>query len=275
MLYTTGTFAYFDLITVAKYYSGCFLGKTFPTNFDSLIKKISRLLYHVLIHIYLSHWSQLTLLGIASHASAVGAHFVAFVGQFQLLDVKDFSAMSEMCQKLRRHVISSQRANCSQQTQTVVEKPSDSVKTGEMVTVTEKTINTNPFLCNNEQQSAPTTGLPVLDFGLPSLHTQFDVLQTNPFLANDVNQNRCQVLDDVVMRPVSGEGFAAVSATDNISEPLSLRAPMPNVVMHQPQSAVAVMMPLVGSTLENRHSDTMEYMSSNVAFDSLISGDKD
>jgi len=65
-------------------------GNDFPSSFfDSHIKKIHKLLFHVLAHIYHSHFKEIVLLQLHAHLNAVFVHFVEFNLRFHTVDEKE------------------------------------------------------------------------------------------------------------------------------------------------------------------------------------------
>jgi len=76
-------------------------GNEFPVNFESMLKKLCRLLYHVLAHLHAAHWEHLRVLGVGSQAAAVHWHLAAFARQFQMLESKDAAGLVELTNYLR------------------------------------------------------------------------------------------------------------------------------------------------------------------------------
>ena len=66
-----------------------FTGNDFPTGFDTQIRKIFRLLFHVLAHIYHCHFKEIVLLQLHAHLNAVFVHFVEFSLKFQIVEEKE------------------------------------------------------------------------------------------------------------------------------------------------------------------------------------------
>ena len=66
-----------------------FSGNDFPTGFDTQIRKIFRLLFHVLAHIYHCHFKEIVLLQLHAHLNAVFVHFVEFSLKFQIVEEKE------------------------------------------------------------------------------------------------------------------------------------------------------------------------------------------
>ena len=65
-------------------------GNEFPATFESqYIRKMVRLLFHVLAHVYHSHFKEIVLLQLHAHLNALFAHFVGFSVRFNLLEEKE------------------------------------------------------------------------------------------------------------------------------------------------------------------------------------------
>ena len=78
-----------------------FSDKEFPTTFESIVKKILKLLYHVLAHIYHSHFKEIVLLSLHSHLNCIFAHFVLFNDKFKLIDDKEIEVLHDLAIALR------------------------------------------------------------------------------------------------------------------------------------------------------------------------------
>ena len=57
-----------------------------------------RLLFHVLAHIYHSHFREIVLLQLHAHLNALFAHFVGFSVRFNLLEDKELEVSSRFNQ---------------------------------------------------------------------------------------------------------------------------------------------------------------------------------
>ena len=67
-----------------------FPGNEFPASFkDVHLRKMVRLLFHVLAHVYHSHFKEIVLLQLHAHLNALFAHFVGFSVRFSLLEDKE------------------------------------------------------------------------------------------------------------------------------------------------------------------------------------------
>jgi len=80
-------------------------GNKFPSSFESTVRKIIRLLMHVLSHIYRSHWQHLVELQLHPHFNTLVYHVMLFSKQFALIDAKDSDVLKELFERLRRHSV--------------------------------------------------------------------------------------------------------------------------------------------------------------------------
>ena len=56
-----------------------------------------RLLFHVLAHVYHSHFKEIVLLQLHAHLNALFAHFVGFSVRFSLLEDKELEVRMPIC----------------------------------------------------------------------------------------------------------------------------------------------------------------------------------
>ncbi|XP_070200836.1 MOB kinase activator 2-like [Littorina saxatilis] len=71
-------------------------GQEFPAGFVELCRKIHRYLFHVLAHIYHSHFSMMVTLGLAGHLNTLFSHFMLFSHQFHLLPDKEAEVLNDL-----------------------------------------------------------------------------------------------------------------------------------------------------------------------------------
>lgn len=76
-------------------------GNDFPTGFDIQIRKIFRLLFHVLAHIYHCHFKEIVLLQLHAHLNAVFVHFVEFSLKFQIVEEKELEVLDDLIDALK------------------------------------------------------------------------------------------------------------------------------------------------------------------------------
>lgn len=92
----------------------------FPSSFESIVRKILRLLYHVVAHIYHCHFREVALLGLHAHLNCVFAHLTLLNQRFNLIDPKETEILGDLEAALlgKLHItdailIDADYANCS------------------------------------------------------------------------------------------------------------------------------------------------------------------
>ncbi|XP_050809707.1 MOB kinase activator 2 isoform X2 [Gopherus flavomarginatus] len=75
-------------------------GKEFPNSFESLVKKICKYLFHVLAHIYSSHFKESLALELHGHLNTLYTHFILFIREFNLVDPKETTIMDDLTEIL-------------------------------------------------------------------------------------------------------------------------------------------------------------------------------
>lgn len=73
-----------------------FLANEFPSSFESIVRKILRLLYHVMAHIYHCHFREVALLGLHVHLNCVFAHLTLLNQRFSLIDPKETEILGDL-----------------------------------------------------------------------------------------------------------------------------------------------------------------------------------
>ncbi|UYV77973.1 MOB2 [Cordylochernes scorpioides] len=74
--------------------------KDFPSSFESIVKKIHRLLFHVIAHMYHAHFRELLLLGLHKHLNSLFCHFVLFATCFDLVEPRETEVLVDLAQAL-------------------------------------------------------------------------------------------------------------------------------------------------------------------------------
>jgi len=82
-------------------------GHEFPSNFDQILRRIQKLLFHVVAHIYHSHFREIVLLGLHAHLNSIFAHIIEFNlchrvledKEVEVLQVKSSEKISELLKK--------------------------------------------------------------------------------------------------------------------------------------------------------------------------------
>ncbi|XP_003424657.1 MOB kinase activator-like 2 isoform X2 [Nasonia vitripennis] len=68
----------------------------FPSSFESIVRKILRLLYHVVAHIYHCHFREVAHLGLHVHLNCVFAHLTLLNQRFNLIDPKETEILGDL-----------------------------------------------------------------------------------------------------------------------------------------------------------------------------------
>jgi len=87
-------------------------GNPFPSSFEATVKKIHRLLLHVLAHVYQCHWRHLVALRLHGHVNTLSYHFMLFSKQFSLVDDKELDVLHDLYNRLRHHHSTVRRPTC-------------------------------------------------------------------------------------------------------------------------------------------------------------------
>uniref|UniRef100_UPI00358F9A40 MOB kinase activator 2-like isoform X1 n=1 Tax=Myxine glutinosa TaxID=7769 RepID=UPI00358F9A40 len=75
-------------------------GQEFPPAFSTYIQRIFRLCFHVLAHLYHSHFRETVALDLHSHLNSLYVHFVTFALQFSLLPPAELAPLSDLTDAL-------------------------------------------------------------------------------------------------------------------------------------------------------------------------------
>lgn len=76
-------------------------GNEFPPNFDVLVRKIHRLLFHVLAHIYHSHFREVVLLALHAHLNSLFAHMIEFNQHYCTIEEKETEVLKDLIMALK------------------------------------------------------------------------------------------------------------------------------------------------------------------------------
>lgn len=73
----------------------------FPSSFESIVKKILRLLFHVIAHMYHTHFKEIVLLNLHAHLNCVFTHYVVFNERFKLVDERETEVLTDLASALK------------------------------------------------------------------------------------------------------------------------------------------------------------------------------
>lgn len=68
----------------------------FPSSFESIVRKIIRLLFHVVAHLYAAHFKEVYLLGLHAHLNLTFAHLTALHHKFSLIEPKETEILKDL-----------------------------------------------------------------------------------------------------------------------------------------------------------------------------------
>jgi len=89
-------------------------GKEFPVQFDQVLRKVQKLLFHVIAHIYHSHFREIVLLGLHAHLNSIFAHLMEFNQCHQLIDEKETEVLLDLALALKIGKTSEEEQEASQ-----------------------------------------------------------------------------------------------------------------------------------------------------------------
>lgn len=73
----------------------------FPSSFESIVRKIVRLLFHVVAHLYAAHFKEVVMLGLHAHLNLTFAHLTALHNRFALIEPKETEVLRDLEVALR------------------------------------------------------------------------------------------------------------------------------------------------------------------------------
>jgi len=76
-------------------------GNEFPSNFDQVLKKIQKLLFHVVAHIYHSHFREIVLLGLHAHLNSIFAHIIEYNLFYHTIEEKETEVLQDLIHALK------------------------------------------------------------------------------------------------------------------------------------------------------------------------------
>lgn len=90
-----------NLKLICTYFLFYFSGNVFPSDFETIIQRIVRLLFNVLAHIYHAHFMQLAQLDLYQHLNCVFSHIVVFCQENKTIEfTKDINALDDLIDAL-------------------------------------------------------------------------------------------------------------------------------------------------------------------------------
>lgn len=76
-------------------------GNDFPANFETVLKRVQKLLFHVVAHIYHSHFREIVLLGLHAHLNSIFAHIIEYNFFYHILEDKEVEVLQDLVKALK------------------------------------------------------------------------------------------------------------------------------------------------------------------------------
>lgn len=71
-------------------------GRSFPSDFDTVVQRIFRRLFRVYAHIYFHHWESIRAIGADAHLNTCFKQFIFFVKHFDLVPEEELAPLAEL-----------------------------------------------------------------------------------------------------------------------------------------------------------------------------------
>ena len=75
-------------------------GNVFPASFDQTMRKVHKLLLHVIAHLFHAHFKQFVDFNLHAFLNTFALHFLMFARRFALVDNKELEVVDDLYQKL-------------------------------------------------------------------------------------------------------------------------------------------------------------------------------
>ena len=82
-----------------------FAGNVFPATFESVVRRIHRHLFHVIVHIYHAHFKEIALLKLHPHLNTLFQHFMTFNRKYNTLEEKETEVLDDLFVKLEGVIV--------------------------------------------------------------------------------------------------------------------------------------------------------------------------
>lgn len=183
----------------------------FPSSFESIARKILRLLFHVIAHLYAAHFREVALLGLHAHLNLTFAHLTALHRRFNLIEPKETEVLRDLEVALR---LTDDPTTAAAVPTTGASTSSSSAASSSSTTTTTTTSSSS----NHQQGGAPS------DSGSATSTTASDscLLRTVPATDNDrmlvENNNSSTFIDgDATAQPICKQPLESGSVNNSHS----------------------------------------------------------
>ncbi|XP_038047070.1 MOB kinase activator 2-like [Patiria miniata] len=86
-------------------------GHVFPGDFEQLVQRVLRLLFHITAHIYQAHFELLVHFDLHRHLNSLFCQMVLFSQEFHVLDAKDYAVLDDLIEALGLNNVNSKTAS--------------------------------------------------------------------------------------------------------------------------------------------------------------------
>lgn len=91
-------------------------GHQFPLDLKVTLRKLTRLLFHVLAHVFQAHYDAAAHLDLLPYLNTVTYHVMSFAKTFDMLDERELQPLADLHSKLHHAAIAAQARAASQRT---------------------------------------------------------------------------------------------------------------------------------------------------------------
>jgi Mob1/phocein family len=92
------------------------IGHQFPSDLRATLRKLTRLLFHVVAHIYQSHYEAAVHLDLLPYLNTVAYHIMSFAKTFDMIDERELQPLADLHSKLHHAALSAETRAASQRT---------------------------------------------------------------------------------------------------------------------------------------------------------------
>lgn len=146
--------------------------KEFPSGFESHVRKMLRLLFHVIAHMYAAHFREIALLGLHPHLNSTYALLVALQRRFNLIEPKEMEVLVDLEQALH---LSDDVSTATPSSGSVASNNNSSSSCSSSCNINSNTVTvTQAIISSSPLRSSTTINTPSMDGGLNVHNSQID-----------------------------------------------------------------------------------------------------
>ncbi|XP_076312954.1 MOB kinase activator 2-like isoform X2 [Tachypleus tridentatus] len=165
--------------------------KEFPTSFESIVKKIHRLLFHVIAHIYQAHIKEVVLLNLHAHLNTLFSHFMIFNQKFCLVDEKETEVLQDLAVALKLYPSENEKRETDEQNDTGKEINTDGSKHLVMENSAEAGAPDNDLFIKEGNKRSASPCIVSQSVSTPFISSTITALHTRASSGGPSNTNSC------------------------------------------------------------------------------------